>query len=181
MSQITPDQTLLGLIAIRPRHGYHLLDCFQDRDQLGEVWNLSTSQLYAVLKRLQAQGLTEGRAVLGADSPTRTEYRLTDLGEACLTAWLDEESPSPSIHRVRVEFLSRLYIARLLNIPTLPIVAHQKASCQAYLTTLREALTHAALGVGWLTLSLMIAQYEVILLWLDRCELSPHPFESEQG
>jgi len=54
MATITPDETILGLLAVRERHGYDLLDCFRDPSQLGEVWNLSTSQLYAVLKRLES-------------------------------------------------------------------------------------------------------------------------------
>src|SRR5579863_8426451 len=109
MSSITPDETILGLLAVRARHGYELLDCFRDASQLGEVWNLSTSQLYAVLKRLESQGLTTGHEVLVPDAPARTEYELTPAGEAHLQAWLDEPSPSASVHRIRIEFLSRLY------------------------------------------------------------------------
>src|ERR1044071_933268 len=115
MGSITPDETILGLLAVRARHGYELLDCFRDSSQLGEVWRLSTSQLYAVLKRLEAQGLTEGHEVTVPDAPTRTEYRLTDAGQDRLHAWLNDLAPSASINRVRVEFLSRLYIARLLD------------------------------------------------------------------
>ena len=63
MSQLTPDETLLGLLAAQTRHGYELQECFRDPAQLGEVWNLSTSQLYAVLKRLEQQGF--GGADLG--------------------------------------------------------------------------------------------------------------------
>ena len=44
-----------GIVAARARHGYQLIDCFRDTAQLGRVWDLSTSQLYAVLKRLEAQ------------------------------------------------------------------------------------------------------------------------------
>src|SRR5215831_20247753 len=129
MSSLTPDDTILGLLAVRARHGYELLDCFRDTSQLGEVWHLSTSQVYAVLKRLESQGLTEGHEVAVPDAPTRTEYRLTSAGEQRFQEWLDEESPSPSINRVRVEFLSRLYVARMLNIPTIPIVERQRATC----------------------------------------------------
>src|SRR5260221_10446607 len=102
MSSITPDETILGLLAVRDRHGYELLDCFRDPGQLGEVWRLSTSQLYAVLKRLEAQGFTKGHEVLVLDAPARTEFRLTHTGQARLEAWLSEREPSASINRVRV-------------------------------------------------------------------------------
>ncbi|HLY27568.1 MAG TPA: PadR family transcriptional regulator [Aggregatilineales bacterium] len=173
MSSIAPDETILGLLAIRARHGYELLDCFRDPSQLGEVWKLSTSQLYAVLKRLEAQGFIEGQEVFAADAPTRTDYDLTATGEAQLQAWLHDSLPSPSIHRVRVEFLSRLYIARLLDIPTLPIVQHQKATCLQKKAELLDCLQTAEPGIGRLTLELVLGQIEVILQWLDRCELTP--------
>src|SRR5512142_2901711 len=111
MGSLTPDETMLGLSASRARHGYELLDCFTNPGQLGEVWKLSTSQLYAVLKRLAAQGLTEEYDVPVPDAPMRKEYRITQQGMARLYAWLEEPAPSASVHRVRVEFLSRLYVA----------------------------------------------------------------------
>src|SRR5262245_47714913 len=95
MSQITPDETLLGLLAAQARHGYQLLECFRDPAQLGEVWNLSTSQLYAVLKRLCQQGAISGQTADSPDGPTRTEYTLTPIGQAQLQAWLEDECPSP--------------------------------------------------------------------------------------
>ncbi len=175
MSSITPDETILGLLAVRARHGYELLDCFRNPGQLGEVWRLSTSQLYAVLKRVETQGLTEGHEVLMPDAPPRTEYRLTSTGEARLQAWLDEQFPSASIHRVRVEFLSRLYVARLLDVPTVPIVERQKASCLKKKAELLDCLQKAEPGVGRLTVELVIAQLDAVLQWLDRCELTPQP------
>ena len=178
MSSITPDETILGLLAVRARHGYELLDCFNDPGQLGEVWRLSTSQLYAVLKRLESQGFTEGQDVTVPDAPTRSEYTLTDSGLARLEGWLGEMYPSASIHRVRVEFLSRLYIARLLNIPTVSIVERQKAVCRQQKAALVAQLQNAEPGVGRLTLEFVIAQIDAILPWLDRCELTPKSFDT---
>ena len=173
MSSISPDETILGLLAARVRHGYELLDCFRDPGQLGEVWRLSTSQLYAVLKRLELQALIEGHEVFVPDAPTRTEYKLTGAGEARLQAWLHELFPSASIHRIRVEFLSRLYVARLLAVPTVSIVERQKAACLEKKTELLDCLDNVEPGIGRLTLELVIGQLDVILRWLDRCELTP--------
>lgn len=173
MSQPTPDETLLGLLAAQAKHGYQLLACFHDSDELGRVWKLSTSQLYAVLKRLAEQGLIVGRAVETTQAPARTEYELTPAGHKRLQAWLYEPSPSASIRRVRVEFLSRLYVARLLNLPTVPIVRAQKAACwREYETRLAER-DRSATGVGFLALELHIAQLAAVLQWIDRCEMSP--------
>jgi DNA-binding PadR family transcriptional regulator len=180
MASITPDETILGLLATQARHGYELLDCFRDPSQLGEVWNLSTSQLYAVLKRLEQQGLTIGREVASDDAPTRTEYTLTETGQSRLEAWLHKEHPSASVHRVRVEFLSRLYVARLLNIPTLTIVEHQKAACRQRQAELVACWNQSEPGIGLLALDLVIAQLDAILRWIDRCELTPQDSEKEE-
>ncbi len=171
---LLPDETLLGLLAAHAQHGYQLIDCFRDPAQLGNVWSLGTSQIYAVLKRLQTQGLIVGRAVESADAPTRIEYSLTEVGMQSLEIWLNEVEPRAAARQVRVEFLSRLYIARLLNRPTLEIVRRQKASCRQRLVARIVARDSAPLGVGRLALDLEVAQLEIILDWLDRCELDPH-------
>ncbi|MCQ3929134.1 MAG: hypothetical protein DPW16_01635 [Chloroflexi bacterium] len=173
MSQLTPDEVLLGLLAVQPSHGYQLLEHFRDPARLGQVWNLSTSQLYAVLKRLEQQGLIVGRAIEVIDAPTRTEYTLTTKGKNRFETWLHSPSPSSSVRRVRVEFLSRLYVARLQNRPTAALVGYQKNSC---ITTHRHLLTQrdqTAPGIGYLAVELQIAQLGAILKWIDRCELVP--------
>jgi DNA-binding PadR family transcriptional regulator len=177
MRSLTPDETILGLLALRPRHGYELLESFRDSTQLGEVWKLSTSQLYAVLKRLEREGLTEGHEVIVVDAPPRTEYCLTEQGAAYLEAWLNDPAPAASVNRVRVEFLSRLFIARLLNRPTQSIVAWQRAACLKRRDELLVRLGVIEPGIGRLTQELVLAQFDVILQWLDRCELSPKSSE----
>lgn len=172
MLKLTPDDTLLGLLAANSQHGYQLLDAFRDPQQLGRVWYVSTSQLYAVLKRLEQQGLIAGQQVASADAPTRTEYTLTDEGHARLRAWLDEPHPSPSLRRIRVEFLSRLYIARLLGCPTGPIIARQRATCQRRLDSLLAKRMGAPQGVSDLALEMVIAQLRAILGWLGECDVA---------
>jgi DNA-binding PadR family transcriptional regulator len=173
MATPTPDETILGLLAAHARHGYQLLDCFRDPSQLGEVWNLSTSQLYAVLKRLSERGCIIGHDVASIDTPTRTEYKLTEVGFARLQTWLHEPYPSASIRSVRVEFLSRLYIARLLNVPTIAIVRQQKAACSRQRLELSAQRDQVGPGVGYLALDLVIEQLDAVLQWIDRCELVP--------
>ena len=177
MPTLTPDDTLLGLLAAHTGHGYQLLEAFRDPAQLGCVWHLSVSQLYAVLKRLDSQGYIQGCEIASADAPTRTEYSLTPKGRDRLHKWLQEANPSPSVRTVRVEFLSRLFIARLLNLPTLDIILNQKEAChhaQAALIVQRDS---AQPGVGYLALDLHVEQLNTILNWIDRCELTPRDME----
>jgi DNA-binding PadR family transcriptional regulator len=179
MEQLTPDNVLLGLLAAQPCHGYQLLEVFRQPHQLGRVWKLSTSQLYAVLKRLEQKAWIIGHEVTVADAPPRTEYTLSPLGQQQLELWLFEPQPSPSIRRVKVEFLSRLYVARLLNIPTMEIVRAQKKTCSQQKQLLIEQRDDSIPGIGLLSLELTIAQLEALLQWIDRCELVPKGLDDE--
>jgi DNA-binding PadR family transcriptional regulator len=181
MSVLTPDDTILGLLAVQARHGYDLLDCFQRSDSLGEVWSLSTSQIYAVLKRLEREDAISGEKQAVENAPTRTRYRLTETGEQRLMAWLHDPAPSASIRRVRVEFLSRLYVARLLNIPTLPMVIHQRRACREARKRLIEQRAQAAFGVPYLALDLAVEQLDAVLTWIERCELIPKDADESEG
>lgn len=167
MSILTPDETILGLLAGQSRHGYDILERFRDSQHLGEIWQLSTSQIYAVLKRLERDGLITGETVTTGQAPPRTEYRLTESGERDLWAWLNEARPSASIRRIRVEFMSRLYIAQLLSIPTDALIQQQRGACEAA----RERLVAELQGVeGWIhrtALELHLAQIDAVLGWID--------------
>lgn len=177
MSTLTPDETILGLIAIQTSHGYELIEAFRDVSALGEIWKMSTSQIYAVLKRLERHGLITGRIEESETAPNRTEYCLTPTGKRRLDDWLYDPQPSASIRRVRVEFLSRLYIARQLNIPTIPIVLRQRATCETERDRLRGLLEHQPPGMGYLAHELVLAQLDAVLRWIERCELVPKDIE----
>jgi len=180
MEQLTPDYVLLGLLAVRPAHGYHLLEVFRQPEALGEVWDLSTSQLYAVLKRLESKGWIRGQTLTSGEAPPRTEYQLTPEGQAQLELWLHQPKPSASIRRVRVEFLSRLYVARILNLPTTGIVQAQKRACQQAQQALSEEKKQRLPSIGLLTLDFVLFQLEAVLAWLDRCELVPQDVLPEE-
>jgi DNA-binding PadR family transcriptional regulator len=60
---------------------------------VGFIWAPARSQLYAVLKRLAAEGLVSGRRVAQADRPDKRMFSLTDAGMATLRDWLDRVEP----------------------------------------------------------------------------------------
>lgn len=171
MSALTPDETTLGLLAIQKRHGYELLGCFCDKAQLGAIWKLSASRIYAVPKRMEQRGWIIGEEIAQPNAPPRTDYRLTSSGEKRLSDWLDDPCPSASIRRVRVEFLSRLYIARALHLPTIPIVQRQKRACSDELESLMARRYQVAAGMSFFAPELLIAQLQAVLSGIDHCEM----------
>jgi DNA-binding PadR family transcriptional regulator len=178
MTTLTPDHTILGLLAAKPQHGYQILESFNDPQQLGSVWRMSTSQIYAVLKRLETQGWISGHELASQNAPSRIEYAIADKGRKHLLNWLHDPHPSSSIRRVRVEFLSRLYITRLLGLPIETVILHQHTACKNERDRLLQLQQEQAVDVGWLTSELVIAQLEAILQWIDRCALAFQPISS---
>jgi len=166
----TPDETMLGLLAARPQHGYQLLAHFNDMDKLGRVWSMSTSQVYAVLKRLEQLGQIQGHEVPVPDAPARMEYSITDAGRERLQAWFYEPQPSSSIRRVRIEFISKLYVARLLGIPIQETVRLQRLSCVQQRDQMLAQQHMAESVVEQMVLEFVVGQLEAAIPWIDSCE-----------
>jgi DNA-binding PadR family transcriptional regulator len=173
MSRLSPDEVLLGLLQARPAHGYDLLERFRDPAHLGRIWNMSVSQLYAVLKRLEAEGAITGHEVPQPDAPPRTKYVITPLGEQQVADWLAETQPPISIHRIRVQFLSRLYIATLLGLPTEGVIDRQLAVCESQRDVIREKLNQTDSSVETLTLEFVQGQLDAAITWLYHCREHP--------
>jgi DNA-binding PadR family transcriptional regulator len=82
----------LGLLAWKGESTGYDLHNVANRS-VGFIWAPARSQLYAVLKRLAAAGLIEGRHVVQADRPDKRLFTLTHAGRATLREWLDTVDP----------------------------------------------------------------------------------------
>jgi DNA-binding PadR family transcriptional regulator len=170
MSAPTPDETILGILSAKPMHGYQLLEHFNQRQSLGRVWSMSTSQVYAVLKRLENSGLVAGETVEVPDAPPRTIYTITPTGEARLKAWLYDPQPSPNIRRVRIEFLSKLYVAHLLGLPVTDIIQSQRESCIQQKESILLQNNNGNHAMDRMVTGFVIGQLDAAIVWLDQCE-----------
>jgi DNA-binding PadR family transcriptional regulator len=65
-----PDELILGLLAAEPMHGYQILARFEAPSELGRVWTMSRSQVYAVLKRLEQENRSAAARCAGTMHPT---------------------------------------------------------------------------------------------------------------
>lgn len=83
---------VLALLAIEgERSGYDLLR--RASKAIAHVWSPAKTQLYAVLARLESDGLARGRAVRQASRPDKRLFRITKDGRRALADWLDEVVP----------------------------------------------------------------------------------------
>lgn len=166
MSRTSPDNVLLGLLETESCHGYQLLEHFRQPNALGLVWKLSTSQLYALLKRLEHAELIDGREETSKDAPMRTVYWLTDAGRYQFNLWLNTKTPSASTRAIRTEFISRVYVAGLLKRPLRPIINAQITACEAYRDDLLQQCAELETSIGLYVLNLQVGEMSMILDWL---------------
>ena len=78
---------VLGLLAWAGESSGYELHKRAERS-VGFIWAPARSQLYAVLKRLHAEGLVHGRRVRQSERPDKRLFSLTEAGEAVLREWL---------------------------------------------------------------------------------------------
>jgi PadR family transcriptional regulator, regulatory protein AphA len=135
---LTPaEHAMLGLVALRPRHGYELAAYFGPDGDLGMVCQLPMSLLYAQLKRLETLGLLAGTTEVQTNRPPRRIYHLTPEGERELSHWLGE--PVRRIRDIRLDFLLKLFFsARMPTHDTDALLRQQVAACEDYVVLLEE-------------------------------------------
>jgi DNA-binding PadR family transcriptional regulator len=150
----------------QPRHGYELYQEFS-RD-LGRVWQIGLSQLYAQLKQLEEAGLVIAQTEPQPNRPPRKVYYLTEEGRAVFEDWAHQ--PTPYLRHLRVEFLARLYFFQRLSLSGLEdLVADQKAVCRTQIDRFQRLAAETDDGFRRLVLEFRQGQLEAVILWLDRC------------
>ena len=163
---ISPQPVLLGLLMSEPRHGYELYQEFSN--ELGRVWELGLSNLYAQLKQLEEAGLVEAHMEPQPSRPARKIYHLTSEGRAAFLEWVRQ--PTPYLRHLRVEFLARLYFFRLLALDGLDgLVARQQAVCQAQIERFDLLAAETDDRFRRCVLEFRRGQLGAVVRWLDRC------------
>jgi DNA-binding PadR family transcriptional regulator len=165
----SPEYVVLGLLDIRPSHGYELHQRLSS--ELRYIWNISLSQVYNILNRLQEQGYVHSEPEPQEDLPDRQRYRLTESGVQRLEAWL--RSPvGPSVRAIRMAFTTKLLLAHARgDPPPEDLISEQEAAIERGLRNLTrsyEELPQAQL-FSRLSLRLRITQLEALFDWLETC------------
>lgn len=96
---------ILGFLSSTPSTGYNLGRAFSLG--AGAYWEASTSQIYPELRRLEVDGLIEGK-VSQSDRLNRCVYRLTRAGKEDLRRWVESDvgyPPRRDPERIQLLFL----------------------------------------------------------------------------
>jgi PadR family transcriptional regulator AphA len=163
---------LLGLLLERPAHGYDLSRRFSPTSALGDVIHLRASHLYALLARMERDGLIAGEMQDAGNHPRRRVYRLTDAGREAVERWIDEPVSHP--RDMRLDFPLKLYIARGFDPRRAEgLIARQRAVFEDYIARLEAEEKPADTPDDAAFLDLMrlgrIGRARAALEWLDHC------------
>lgn len=109
------EHAILGLLYFEQGggHGYDLARHFADDQALGDVLKLEPGMLYHHLKKMARTGWVTVDIEPQGTRPPRQVYTLTEEGTSELLRWLRE--PVRHTREIRLEFLVKLYFARLLD------------------------------------------------------------------
>lgn len=132
------EHAILGLLALRPMHGYEMARLFAEED-LVAVCPVEQSLLYTYLRNIEERGLVAWEERRVGNRPPRKLYELTASGRAELRAWLQQ--PVGRIREIRLDFLLKVYFLHQLDTETeRSLLAEQIDVCEAYEARLESAL-----------------------------------------
>ncbi|MFA9401660.1 MAG: PadR family transcriptional regulator [Anaerolineales bacterium] len=168
-SALSPEYPLLGLLIQQPAHGYSLHQRLTT--DLGQIWRISLSQVYNILKRLETHKFIVGQMQERAGTPARRHFEATPKGVKRFDEWLFTPSGS-SVRAIRVEFITRLFFAlAIYKERTRHLIDEQITESHRHLEIIKDALDLLPLDQTFnrLALELRIRQLESVLDWLPHC------------
>ena len=159
------EYAVLGALMKRPMHGYEVSRYLSSG--LKGVWNTGISNIYGILKRLEADGHVRSRVETQGNRPARRVFSITRGGKEFFRNWVLE--PVESIRDLRVEFMAKLYFVKDIGIPKgEELVEKQKGVCQTILDSL-ERPEEEGPQFNRLLFDFRSCQIQAILAWLERC------------
>lgn len=136
---LTMDFLLLGIIDRRPTHAYDLYKQLTSSEELKALWTFRQSRLYAVLDKIESNGLITTTIDPESSLPVRKICSLTKKGKKVYEEWL--HSPVDHMNEVRSDFLGKLYF--LQDRPEeerRQVIDTQKRRCSAWLISIEKKL-----------------------------------------
>jgi PadR family transcriptional regulator AphA len=168
--RVSPENSLLGILMTGPKHGYELHGYICSK--MNQFWQLNMSQVYALLKRMEANGLVVSDEELQENRPPKKIFSLTQKGKQRFVRWVS--SPVEHVRDMRMEFMAKLYFAKELQ----PeggvgiLIDKQVRVLEEKLRAMedsREGITDNFQGVLY---SFKTAQTTAVLNWLKQCKAS---------
>ena len=167
-SPLSIEYILLGFLEHQPIHGYDLYKKITNFDAISLVWKVKQSQLYALLERLEEEGLITSSMISGESRPNRRQYQITSVGRQTFYAW--RVSPVQHGREIRQELLAKIYFALQAGPEiALELIEEQKTLCYEWLNDFHYALMNTTDTQVYerIVYQYRISQVQATIDWLD--------------
>lgn len=164
---LSPEMALLGQLFAGPGYGYDLHR--KVINDLSEVWHLSQSQAYAILKRLEVQGDITTEVIPQDNLPSRQVHKMTSKGRERFLNWLETPSGG-STRAIRMEFVTRLYfLSQFFPEKVSSAFKMQRNEAETSIDRLSKISGELPKNQVYnqMSLDLRLKQLEMVLQWLD--------------
>ena len=166
----SPEHILLGFLYQGPNYGYDLYKQINKLESISLIWRINQSQLYALLDKLEKDGLLSSALLPGEAYPNRKEFRITPLGKQTFSTWVT----TPVMHGrdIRQEFLAKLYFAQKADPQVfIGLIEGQKKTCSEWLSDLEKRYSETTDDHPY---ERMVFKYRITIIqamidWLDYC------------
>lgn len=137
---LTMDFLLLGIIDRQPTHAYDLYKQVTSSEELKTLWTFRQSRLYAVLDKIEKNGLISTYIDPESSLPVRKICTLTPEGKIFFENWL--HSPVGHMNEIRSDFLGKLYFLKdRPDEERKQVLNAQKRRCQSWLRNIEKKLS----------------------------------------
>lgn len=163
------EYALLGFFAEQPLHGYEVYQRLQSAEAVGLVWRVKQAHLYAILTRMETDGLIAGEEISQAGRPPKRLLHLTGAGQAAFDHWL--HTPVTHGRDLRMEFLAKLFWAQQRGGDRATrLIFVQRATCEQWLHEINdEAASVPDALYARLVIEFRRSQIAAMIAWLDTC------------
>ncbi len=166
---MTIEHTLLGLLAIEPRHGYELSRVFSSDPVLADIVHLDSGMLYAHLKKMEKNGWVRAQVVEQDARPPRRVFELTPEGTGELQSWIQD--PVEKTRDIRLEFILKYWISRQIAPESCQqLLNRQEQACRGFVDSLQLQIDQEPDDFHQLVLEMRLVQNQALLRWLERAK-----------
>ena len=175
------EYVLLGLIRLHPSHGYEMFHSLHRDEGIGMIWQVKPAHLYALLDKLEQMGWLDSHVQTGEGFLPRKTYRITSTGEQVFQNWMNRPVSAP--HRMRQEFLARLYFVMQgtgpqgtgpqdtgpqVTVASMGLIGRQMEACQRWQKDLQIQLERLPTGAAFerQVLHFRLGQIQAMQEWL---------------
>lgn len=167
--KISAENALLGILMTGSKHGYELHSYIST--EMNQFWDLSMSQVYALLKRMEHEGMVVSKEEWQENRPQKKIFTLTSRGRGRFLRWLF--APVEHVRDMRIEFMAKLFFVRKLFLnERITLVDNQIAVLEQKLQAIECSKDKSADEFRTSLYSFKASQTKAALEWLRVCKAS---------